>query len=141
MRQDEQLTHTCHCSYLEIYKEQVFDLLDDANSDPDSRVNLQVRKESTRTSVDAIALKGTLATACAIEAPSNSCTKFNKKVRAVPGHMSGLRVLVRLARCEFRCFQVREDPHRGVFVENLKEVEVTCMEEVLGILNQVVQPA
>lgn len=46
MRQDEKLSCTCRCSFLEIYKEQVFDLLDDANSNMDSRVNLQVSGQS-----------------------------------------------------------------------------------------------
>lgn len=32
-RQDEDLKYTCHCSFLEIYKEQVFDLLEDGSSD------------------------------------------------------------------------------------------------------------
>ncbi|EFJ36676.1 hypothetical protein SELMODRAFT_4729, partial [Selaginella moellendorffii] len=81
-RRSQGLEFACKCSFLEIYNEQVSDLLEP------STTNLQVRSAF---------------------------------------------LLLHVLRS---CFQLREDVKKGVYVENLKEVEVNSVGDVMKLLNQ-----
>lgn len=85
---------TCKISFLEIYNEQILDLLDP------SSVNLQV-------------------------------TYLLIRLQTIAS------TFIFLMFQHFLCWQIREDVKKGVYVDNLKEVEVSSARDVLQQLVQV----
>jgi kinesin family protein 15 len=95
-RREEKLRFTCKCSFLEIYNEQILDLLDPSTN------NLQVWINFLKVSTNQLCLQKT-------------------------------HILMFM-------LQIREDTKKGVYVENLKEVEVTSARDVIQQLIQVYEP-
>jgi kinesin family protein 15 len=107
-RRQEHLTINCKCSFLEIYNEQISDLLDPTST------NLQVHF--------LLPYRTWLATILDIWSQIYNYVTVKS--------IKWLAVLIFI-------WQIHEDPKRGLFVENLKEMEVRNVGDVMELLRQV----
>ena len=99
-RSNGAVQYTCRCSFFEIFNERVFDLLDSAGGDSSSSGS-----SSARASRDS-------------EGGSSSRTSRGSD------RSSGSSMMLPVE--DFSGLQVREDQHRGVYVDGLSESVVAC---------------
>lgn len=119
-REHEQLKFVCKCSFLEIYNEHITDLLEPSST------NLQVWSANLVTS------------RFLFHSGYDEASVLDKMKHLLAGRQS---LEFAIAQCKqlmpFLGSQIREDSKTGVYVENLKEVEVTCVQDVVQLLVQV----
>ena len=97
-RSNGAVQYTCRCSFFEIFNERVFDLLDSAGGDSNSSSSARASRDS--------------------EGGGSSRTSRGSD------RSSGSSMMLPVE--DFSGLQVREDQHRGVYVDGLSESVVAC---------------
>lgn len=124
MQKLENLKFKCRCSFLEIYNEQIADLLEPSSS------NLQVlalRPDWYFAEFDWFRLFAILFHEISYSAVSVGCAhSFEGDI--FDSDPNGFR------SDGFKLHQMREDANKGVYVEGLLEVEVQNVQDVLHLL-------
>lgn len=117
-RREEKIRYTCKCSFLEIYNEQILDLLDP------SSLNLQVNNMSL----------------IIIDISPHSQKLIRLHICHIIRNQEDFYVVssVKVTTQSLDLYvQIREDTKKGVYVDNLTEVEVTSARDVIQQLVQV----